>query len=120
VKTWTAHVSQDRPPVLVREGFAWGAFVFGPLWLLAHRAWAAAVVVICVAAFILLRLPAPLHAPLLFLLAATLGIFGNDLYRESLSRRGYVQAHVLAARDSEAAFARLLAARPELAVLAAG
>ena len=35
----------DRPlrpgaaPVLVREGFAWGALLFGPLWLAAHRAW---------------------------------------------------------------------------------
>jgi hypothetical protein len=111
-------VSETRPPVLVREGFSWGAFFFGPLWLIWHRAWAAAVVVICVAVFIALRLPQPLHAPLLVLLAATLGIFGNDLRREVLARRGYVQAHVLAARDGDAAFARLLAARPELTVLA--
>ena len=36
---YTAHLKPDAEPVLVREGFSWGALVFGPLWLAAHRAW---------------------------------------------------------------------------------
>lgn len=32
----------DGEAVLVREGFAWGAFVFGPLWALWHGQWLAA------------------------------------------------------------------------------
>ncbi len=119
MKTWTAHVSPSQPPVIVAEGFAWGAFLFGPLWLLRHRAWAAAVVVLCVTVFIALRLPEAMRPPLLLLLAMAQGIFGHDLRREALGRRGFVQAHILAARDADAAFARLIAARPELAVLAA-
>jgi hypothetical protein len=43
-----------------------------------------------------------------------LGLFGHDFQRGALERRGYVLTHVLAARDEEAAYARLLAARPEL------
>lgn len=119
MRIYTAHVSETAPPVLIREGYAWGAAVFGPFWLIAHRAWAAAVVVICLDAFILLRLPAHLHAPLLLIMDVALGLFGHDLWREALSRRGYVAAHVLAGRDWEAAYGRLLAARPDLVGLAA-
>ncbi len=52
MRVWTVHVplpaddaggGRRRPrrpgPVLVREGFSWGAFLFGPFWLLAHRLW---------------------------------------------------------------------------------
>ena len=49
MKYWTVHLQpENRPvaPVLVREGFSWGAFLLGPLWLLAHRAWIPAVLVI--------------------------------------------------------------------------
>ena len=39
MNTYTAHVRADRSPVLVQEGWSWGAAVFGPFWLLAQRAW---------------------------------------------------------------------------------
>lgn len=118
MKTFTAHISGTAPPALIREGFAWRAFLLGPLWLLWHRLWAALVVVLCVQAFIALRVPEALQAPLLALLAFALGLFGNDLRREALSRRGFVESHVLAARSEDAAYARLMAARPELAIMA--
>jgi hypothetical protein len=44
VTTYTAHIRADRKLVLVKEAFSWGAFLFGPLWLLAHRAWIAAAI----------------------------------------------------------------------------
>ena len=43
MKFWTAHIRAGAAPELVREGFSWGALIFGPLWLAAHRAWIAAV-----------------------------------------------------------------------------
>ena len=52
VKIYTALLKPDAEPVLVREGFAWGALFFGPLWLAAHRAWIAAA--ISLAAYILI------------------------------------------------------------------
>jgi hypothetical protein len=43
------------------------------------------------------------------------GLFGNDLWRWSLERRGYTLAHVVAAADSDSALLRLLQRRPDLA-----
>ena len=51
MRVWTVHLPPPtdragrpsrRSPVLVQEGFSWGAFLFGPLWLLAHRLWLSA------------------------------------------------------------------------------
>jgi hypothetical protein len=44
VKIYAALLKPDSEPVLVREGFAWGALFFGPLWLAIHRAWIAAAI----------------------------------------------------------------------------
>jgi hypothetical protein len=48
MQTFTVH-EPPRPPadrvdraeglVFIKEGFSWGAALFGPLWLLAHRLW---------------------------------------------------------------------------------
>ena len=43
-----------------------------------------------------------------------IGLYGNDFRRFGLERRGYALAHVLAARNEDAAMARLLALRPGL------
>jgi hypothetical protein len=105
----------EAAPVLVREGFSWGAMIFGPLWLFAHRSWTAGVLALAVAVGIV-ALPAPsLQLPLGLLLAWVLGLWAQDWRRWSLARRGYLLAHVVAAPDADAAFARLLTARPDLA-----
>jgi hypothetical protein len=131
MRVWTVHLSPpppagaDRPraaaaPVLVPEGFSWGAFLFGPFWLLAHRLWLPA---------LLWSVAAPAAAALLvaagvggggavvasLALQFLLGCHARDLQRRGLARRGYAQAHVVAERDEERALARLLAARPDLA-----
>ena len=97
------------------EGFRWGAFLFGPLWLARHRAWIPAA--LAAAALIgILILPGGVgSAVLLAALALILGLTGNDLRRWSLERRGYVLSDVVAARDEDAALARFLAERPEQA-----
>ena len=113
MKIFTAHTRPHTAPVLVREAFSWGALPFGPFWLLAHRAWIAGVLTLCL--YIgLIFVPQPWRLVLALAVAWLLGLFGRDLLRWSLSRRGFVIAHVLAARDSDAALARLLDRRPDL------
>jgi len=115
MKVWTAHLHPARPPVLVHEGWSWGAAVFGPFWLLAHRAWVPGVVVLAVVIVLNLLVPNGLRGLLALGFFLLLGLLGRDLLRWSLARRGYALAHVVAAQDGDAAFARLLDARPNLA-----
>ncbi|MGI4955096.1 MAG: DUF2628 domain-containing protein [Janthinobacterium lividum] len=115
MKVWTAHLHPVRPPVLVHEGWSWGAAVFGPFWLLAHRAWVPGAVVLAIVVMLNLLVPQGLRGLLVLGFFLLLGLLGRDLLRWSLERRGYALAHVVAARDGDAAFARLLDARPDLA-----
>ena len=126
MRVWTVHVQPipatgtagrppRRAPALVREGFSWGAFLFGPFWLLARRLWLEALLwlLVPVAAALL----APIGGAVVLPAAAQflLGCHARDLQRRALARRGYALAHVVAGRDEDAALERLCAARPELA-----
>ena len=114
MRIYTAHTKPYAAPVLVREGFSWGAFVFGPLWLLAHRAWIAGALAACAWVAVAL-LPGRTERWLLFAaLAWAAGLFGRDAWRWSLARRGYVLPHVVAAAREDDAMARLLDRRPDL------
>lgn len=115
MRFWTAHLRSDSPPVLVREGFSWGALVFGPLWLAWHRAWIAAVLSAAAAALILELTAGAAAAVLMCGLAALLGLSGHDLRRWSITHRGYMLTQVIAARSEAEALGRLLAQRPDLA-----
>ena len=101
--------------MLIREGFSWGALLFGPVWLLAHRAWVPGLIALALGVAIGVLAPQSLMPTLLAIYAAGLGLHGNDFRRFAVERRGFSLAHVLAARNEDAAMARLLAARPELA-----
>ncbi len=120
MKVYTAHLRAGRPPILVRERFAWGALLFGPFWLLAHRAWIPGVLGLCAWAALRLLVPPPFTTAVLLPLAWAFGVFGNDLRRWSLERSGYLLAHVVAAPDEDAALARLLDQRPDLVADALG
>lgn len=112
MRIYSAHTRPGRSPKLVREGFSLGAFLFGPLWLFAHRAWIAGCIALAVLIWLLvltMDLPGPLGPTLLFGYALLLGLLGRDLCRWSLARRGYTEASVIAAPDAEAARGRLLA-----------
>ena len=115
---YTAHLRAHTPPVLVHEGFAWGALVFGPLWLFAHRVWIAGILVLVADGLIAALPSAALRLALAVALAWLLGLFGQDLRRWSLARRGFVFAHVVAADGPDAALSRLLTRRPDLVVQA--
>jgi hypothetical protein len=114
LRIYTALLKQNAEPELVREGFSWGALLFGPVWLAAHRAWIPAA--ISLAAYVLIVLMAsPATAAILLLGAAViLGLVGHDLRRWALEWRGYLLVHVLAAHDRDDAFMRLLTVRPDL------
>ena len=114
MKIYTALLKTDAEPVLVREGFAWGALFLGPFWLAAHRAWIAAAITLAAFVLIAALLPAPLSAILEIGLAVLLGLTGHDLCCWALERRGYLLVHVLAARGREEALLRLLTHRPDL------
>ena len=98
----------------MREAFAWGALLFGPLWLLRHAAWIALAISLAILVLIVTLAPPPLRPVLAVCLFVLLGVIGNDLRRWSLSRSRYTLAHVVAAATLDDAFFRLLTHRPDL------
>ncbi len=114
MRIYTAHIRPERPPVLVREGFSWGALAFGPLWLLAQRAWIPAAIYVAIVAAAVAIAPPAVGAAIGWALVLLSGLLGWDLVRWSLDRRGYTLSGAVAAPDDDYAYARLLAHRPEL------
>lgn len=113
--SWTAHLKPGRDPVLMKDAYAPGATLFGPLWFLANRAWIPAVLQGALLVLAAVLLPAPYARIVAAALAILAGLLGRDLVRWSLERRGYTLAHVLVARDEEGALSRLLTYRPDVA-----
>ena len=92
----------------VRDGFHVWAFVFGPLWLVAHRLWLAAIGWLVAAVVIeaaMVRLGAGGGAILLVdvLIALLMGFEAASLQRWTLSRRNWRQLDIVVADDEEAA-----------------
>lgn len=114
MRVWTAHLRRDAEPVLLREGFSWGAFLFGPLWLAVQGAWVPAVLDLVACLLIALLAPGAVAIVLAPGLAWLVGLTGRDLVRWSMAHRGYIETHVVVARTEVDALARLLAARPDL------
>jgi hypothetical protein len=114
VKIWTAHEKPRLPPVLVREGFSFGALMFGAIWLAVHRAWIQAAASLLLAVLILVLAGPPASLILITGLALLLGMSGNDLVRWSLTLNGYAQTGVVTGANEDEAHARLLIARPDL------
>lgn len=110
---FTAHTRAGHAPVLLAEEFRWGAFLFGPLWLLQHRAIVPAALEAALLIVIVLLTSGALLAALLVAVALLVGLNANDLRRWSLERRGFLLSDVIAAHDSDEALARLLVRRPE-------
>ena len=100
----------------MKEGFSWGALIFGPVWLAAHRTWIAAAIGLAAYVVVAVLVPDPGGGILLVGVALILGLTGNDLRRWALENRGYLLVHVLSAGNSDDAFTRLLTYRPDLAV----
>lgn len=121
MRVYTVHAppfsSRDPDPVLIKEGFCWPAFLFGPLWSLAHRLW---FVTVAVAAFLIL-LGAALDAlgtddfiqfVVTVSFAMLIGAHANDWRRRTLAKLGFREAGVVAARSIDEGLARFLDAEP--------
>ena len=113
MRIYTAHLRDKAPPVLLREGFSFGAFLFGPFWLLAQRAWIPGILLLCLEVA-LAALPRPACSVVGLGLAWMIGLTARDMLRWSLGRRGFLFAHVVAAEDDDRAWLRLMMARPDL------
>ena len=81
----------DQKPVFVREGFSFGAFVFGALWALYHRLWL--VFLLIVAVDVALGYVSQMHlllkptvVAIQFGFSLMVGYMGNDWIRARLLR----------------------------------
>jgi hypothetical protein len=102
----------------VRDSFSWGAFFFGPLWLLRHRLWLAfvgwlAAVILLWAASYWLGLSSSASFWCYIAIAAFLGLEASMLRSASLRRRGFNLADIVASGSRDDAerifYARWLA-----------
>ena len=111
---FTSHLKPGQTPVLVREGFSFWAALFGWLWLLVNRAWIAAALVFA-ASVLVGRLTTSLQSPGPAIGRFVLqGMFGRDLLRWGLARRGFVEGPPVVAGNRDGALVRLLAERPDV------
>lgn len=126
---YTLHVPADGVPgdpavlgdaVLLKDGFAWGAFIFQVLWCLYHRLWLAALGLAIItfgvsAGLQWLDIPALATTVISLLIAGFFALEANGLRRRALERRGFRAAGVVvadSASDGETrAFSAWLAKR---------
>jgi hypothetical protein len=100
--------------VLVREGFSIWAALFGWIWLLVNRAWIPAVLAFAVSVLVgrlTMQWQSPAPGLGLFVLQ---GLFGRDLLRWGLARRGFAEGPPVVADTQDGALARLLTERDDV------
>ena len=116
MRLFTVHARTGTKPAtrLVREGFSFPAFLFGPLWLLWHALWLGLLGYLLLAAAIA-AIPDPWENWAALALQLLLGLHARDIQRWTLARRGFTTEGVVAGRDEEEALLRLVSARPGLA-----
>ena len=117
----TPETVADRA-VFVREGFAFWAVLFGPLWFLRHREWLGLVGWLVLAALISVaeRWTGPVTTGgFELILAITTGVVANDVRRLTLTLRGFRESGVVEGESREAAERRFFDAwllRPQPAM----
>jgi hypothetical protein len=100
----------------VREGFNAWAFFFTFLWLWFHRAWLAGFLVLGAALLLglgrsSLGVPEYMNIAIQVVISMGVGIFGNDLYRGALGRRGFTETGVTSGDGIEEAEIRYFGKR---------
>lgn len=111
-------LTPDRDAVLVKEGFCWPAFFFGPFWALSHRMWFAflgllSVLIALGIAEAVLRLDPMTYSAVMVGVAAIIGFCGNDWRRNALTVRGWKMLGLSAAADRDLAFRRFVDLHPD-------
>jgi Protein of unknown function (DUF2628) len=112
-KRYTAHLrpfarEPDRGAVFVKDGFSWAAFLFMPLWALAHRLWWVAFgIVVAYAALILavdlLELDPVAEALMGLAFSLIVGFEANEWRRAELYRRGWIERGLATGRSLDEA-----------------
>lgn len=133
MRVWTIHApaappasvpvtAPQGPVALVREGFSWGALLAPLPWFLWQRMWLVAVLWTAAAVIVGLLLPEHVLPWVAAAAQILVACHARDLKRWTLARRGLVPQGVVAARNLDAAIARLAELRPDLgrAALATG
>jgi hypothetical protein len=92
----------------VRDGFSWGAFVFGPLWMLRHRMWLSLFLYVLIVGGLMfamtrVRLPDGAEAGALFAIAILLGLEAATLRRWKLLRGKWTDHGIVVSDDIETA-----------------
>ncbi|XWN32133.1 MAG: DUF2628 domain-containing protein [Devosia sp.] len=86
----------------VRDGFAWLAFLFGPLWLLYHRMWLVFVGLMVVSLALVMAMATFVDESAgpfaIFALQFWIGFEGRSLRRWSLARKGWTLMAVVEAK----------------------
>lgn len=129
MRFYSVHDNGESGPaarlLLLREGFSWPAFLFGPLWALWHGLWQVAIGLFLAALVLSLFLQglgfSESHGFAAQLgLNLLMGLMGQDLRRWGLKRRGYDMAGVVTGDDREGALRRFLDRSPALAARLVG
>jgi hypothetical protein len=99
--SWSA--APDGNAVLIKEGFNWAAFVFGPIWALWHGMWRTAIVLVILSGTVSgIGLVAGLaeagNLALSLGLQVAMGLWANDWRRYVLTRRDVLERGAIAAR----------------------
>ncbi len=110
--SWSA--SADGDAVLIKEGFCWPAFLFGPLWALWHGMWRTAIVLVILSGAVsgIALVAGFAEAGDLALsagLQVAMGLWANDWRRYVLARRDILERGAIAARRMRDAERRYLA-----------
>ena len=101
LRLYSVHRRRPAELELVKEGFCWPAFLFGPLWCAARRewlglaVWLAAALALGAVAGLTLAAPAQLAVSLGF--SVLVGCAANDWRRWRLARAGWRLVDVVAA-----------------------
>lgn len=114
MRVYTVHTRVGAAPVLVREGFSWAAATINFVWFALNGAWIVAAIALAACVLIALYAPPSFGLPVYLALAVALGVFGRDLLRWTLDRRGFRLVQVVTGDDRDIALARVLERRPDL------
>ena len=94
--------------VAIKEGFSWGAFFFLPFWVLWHRLWWLFIGILGI--FFLIKQIDFISFSfyyseilIIIFIGFILGLFGNDIRRRDLERRGYAFLDVILDVNSDSA-----------------
>lgn len=123
MRVFTIHLrpsalTPDRDAVLIKEGFCWPAFFFGPFWALYHRMWFACLGILSLTILLavvesILHVDPVTYGAISVGIAALIGFHANDWRRTALDARGWHLGGLSAAADRDSAFRRFVDLHPE-------